>query len=396
LKARLRGDGSIIHVKGSPFWQARFYDLAGRKISISTKTTDRNEALRFLAREVKRVRDEGQASTSDARKLSYGDMRRILLSSYTELGNKSLRTDAEGVEYICGLPVLDKFFGFDERYDGPPAVTIGTDKVRQFIRKRQEEGTGSAAINRSLALLRRMFKLSLHEKKLSAVPYIPMLKEPPARKGFVSMEDFRTLLGFFPSRLKPLVLFLYTSGVRIGEASQIEWHQVDLDRRVIRLQEEQTKNAEPRTVPLVSELAAMLRDIHKPSGLVFDSTNIRREWIAACTASGLGRTIEVEDKPYDPRYEGLTIHDLRRSAVRNLVTLAGVPERVAMSISGHKTRAVFDRYHIVNEADQQAAARALEALQDGNGKNLLSKPKGDRTGKVRSPRKQLTSGTPRK
>ncbi|HET6178583.1 MAG TPA: site-specific integrase [Candidatus Sulfotelmatobacter sp.] len=307
------------------------------------------KALAFL-RKALGDRDRGLAPITDARKITYADLRSGLLASYVERGNRSLATRADGEETIAGLPQLDSFFKFEPKNPSPSVMQITVDTGRAFVKARQSEDppAGAAVINRSLACLRRMLRIAHEDGKIQNVPVIRLLKEPPAREGFLEMKEFEELVGLLPAHLQPLITFLYYDGVRLGVALQIEWPEVDLHRRIVRLHE--TKNDEPRVVPLPSVLVNTLREVTPKVGPVFDSTNLRKEWTKACAARGLGRIIKVEGKKYDPRYEGLIVHDLRRSAVRNLVN-AGVPETVAMKISGHKTRSVFDRYAIASETD---------------------------------------------
>jgi hypothetical protein len=57
-------------------------------------------------------------------------------------------------------------------------------------------------------------------------------------------------------------------------------------------------------------------------------------------------------------YKGMIFLDLRRTAIRDLVA-AGVPEKVAQTITGHRTRSTFDRYHIESQKDVSEAGRKL-------------------------------------
>ena len=111
----------------------------------------------------------------------------------------------------------------------------------------------------------------------------------------------------------------------------------------------------------------------RPAGTVFDRTNLRKIWHKACVAAGLGTLTEVEGKP-DPRYTGLIIHDLRRSAIRNLMK-AGTREKVAMTISGHKTRDVFDRYHIVDTEDVVEAMRRVQNGRMSSSEKTVKRPR---------------------
>lgn len=81
--------------------------------------------------------------------------------------------------------------------------------------------------------------------------------------------------------------------------------------------------------------------IQYEGGPVFD---FEKAWATGCEAAGIPGTL---------------FHDLHRTAVTNMIE-AGLSEKEAMEISGHRTRAVFDRYHIVSERRMAQNAEKLE------------------------------------
>jgi len=99
--------------------------------------------------------------------------------------------------------------------------------------------------------------------------------------------------------------------------------------------------------------------------------DFRGSWDAACIKAGLwkvlkddgGRPVVISDKKGNEevvKTHTNIFHDFRRTAIRDMVR-SGVSERVAMRISGHKTRAVFDRYNIVSDQDLKEAITKKQA-----------------------------------
>ncbi len=277
-----------------------------------------------------------------------------------------------------------------ETFEGMRVIEITTASVKAYIEKRMQEGRTNATINRELSALKRMFSLASQctPPKIRQTPYIPMLKESNTRKGFFEYGEYLALKNALPSYLRPIVTFAYHTGWRLGEIVGLTWNKVDLKEGIIRLDPGETKNDEARSIHLDSELLkemkALLRDRRLGCPYVFHREvkdaegkpaveqiqSFRKAWATACIKAGLfevkkdaeGNPIVVKDK--DGNEETVKIptrifHDFRRTGVRNMVR-AGVPERVAMKRSGHKTRSVFERYNIVSDQDDREAARKME------------------------------------
>lgn len=116
------------------------------------------------------------------------------------------------------------------------------------------EAISNGSINRELAVLKRMFSLAVQAGKLSSRPYIPSLEENNARQGFLGDGDCKSVREPLPEYLRDAVTFLYRSGWPVSEMRRLEWRDVDLPGRLIRLRPELFKNKNGRPLPLDGEL----------------------------------------------------------------------------------------------------------------------------------------------
>ena len=273
----------------------------------------------------------------------YAQLESLLLEDYRLARRRSIRS----VE-SARLPHLRAFF--------QARKTIDAAALRAYIRSRDAQSAAPASINRELAALRRM-----HTLAEIPWPRVAMLPEAAPRQGFLTPPQFETLRIELPEHLRDPIAFLFLSSWRLSEMRGLTWSEVHLaepsafktDSSQIVLRADRSKNGRARILPLRGELRAILiRALARKSphtDLVFHHrhrhrplADFRRAWRSACARAG------VPD---------LLIHDLRRSAIRNFIR-AGVRESVAMALSGHRTRAVFDRYTITDTADLVAAVEA--------------------------------------
>lgn len=90
----------------------------------------------------------------------------------------------------------------------------------------------------------------------------------------------------------------------------------------------------------------------------------------------------------DAGFPDLLFHDLRRSAVRNMVEKIGMSEKRAMEISGHKTRSCFERYHIVSLADIQESGQRMDTWIKAQRSERDENSTGKRKRKASTPRRR--------
>ncbi len=338
-----RGQGSVYRPKHSRFWRVKF-SVDGRVINLSADTESRREALDVLKAKMLKY---STGIAADSRKTTVKDVSEGMLQTW-----RMLDKNPASIEWAdrCWRHLL-AFFG------NMKADAVSSAALRRYAEFRRKEKVSNSTINRELAVMQSGYTIAYGEtpRRVAQKLSFSRLAEPKPRQGFIEQAQYlKIAAGCKELFMRTMLALAYTFGFRKGELLSLRVSDVDLFGGTVRLRT--SKNGEPRQINLTAETRNLLAAcIAGKSGVepVFTrgSKAVRyfgRSWDIIAATAGC---------------PGLLFHDLRRSAVRNLVR-SGVTEHVAMKITGHKTRSVFLRYDIVDERDLIDAAKKIESARD--------------------------------
>ena len=340
----MRGEGRVYR-RGQVWWVAYYHQ--GREYRESSGSRQRRDALRLLRQRVGEgaagsPRHEPPTRTAQARPVTMLDLFDLLEQHF--ILNK--RTGRSNFTHLKRLR---------SRFANYTVAACTSVAISNYMAAMQRAGRGTPSINREMSTLRAALRLGYRKDLVDRVPSITLLPEYSVRNEFFTRPEIDLLLPCLPDYLRDLVLFGFLTGWRKGEITGLKWANVSRAEGVIRLEPEQNKARAVRVLALQGELTALIerrwsarkvgqtltQHVFPRQGLPLDE--VRKSWAKACRQAGLGQRL---------------FHSLRRSAARNM-SLQGIPEKVIMSIMGHKTRVMFDRYNIVTESDQRRYGRRL-------------------------------------
>jgi integrase len=351
-----RGQGRVFQRKGSSFWWLSYYAHGRevREVARHVRTGDKLEAteknLREAERFLKHRLGEIVAEKHGGRAFVGPQQERVTINELLD----ALETDYK-LRDRWNPKVASNVKPLREHFGTWRAVDVTSNAIGTYIENLREQGYSNATANRRTQLLGQAFKTAIRNKQISSAPFIPRLSEVGnERTGFFESADFEAVCGKLPEYLRDFSRFGFVTGWRKGSIESLRWSDVGED--VIYLRAKNSKTRKPETIPVEGELAGIIERrrsaaILKSEGneprfseFVFHREgeqvgDFRKAWATAC-----------KDANVDHRL----FHDLRRTASRNMIA-AGVPQAVAMKITGHRTDSMFRRYAIVNEEQKREA-----------------------------------------
>jgi len=286
--------------------------------------------------------------------------------SFKELSEWFL--DLEKVKSLASFDTVKIYLKkFNSEFGDRIVGSIKPVDLENLQAKRKAAGCADATIDQEFAAARNMINKAFDNEKVGGevVRVFKKVKKvlkrnSNARDRVLSPEEFQRLMDNAPRHTKQILVTAFYTGMRRGEILNLTWDKVDLESRFIRLESKDTKDKEPRRVPICDELyevfQAIPRAIHDKHVFLYKGQpvgDIRNGLTDACEKAGIQYGRFVKD--------GFVFHDLRHT-FNTYMRKAGVAESVIMDITGHSTREMFDRYNTVDADDAKIAIQRFRGF----------------------------------
>ncbi len=255
---------------------------------------------------------------------------------------------------------------------------IGIAEIEQFQQSRARAGRSAATINSDVGTLIALLRWARDRGWIVTVPRAKPLRFTPRNRAVPTPAEVARIVRLLPPMQALAVRLLAETGCRLGEALNLSWDCVDLDRRVIAIRSRAggwtpKTEASERTIPITAELVAGLRQLPRRGPVVFHGsdpmkplTSIKRVLATASERAAIlreGRKLRVTPQ-------------LLRKAFATWQAQAGTAPKTLQRLLGHAPGSrVTDRYYVQeDEAAKQRAIRppAARGLRPAAGRKMAT------------------------
>jgi integrase len=326
--------------KGTLRFKIRYYDAGGIKRDRTAKgATNFDEAYACLQQKLQDVVEQKNLQHRRKHNISFRDY----AEDFKSIRMKTERRNWKSDSYRLNIAV--DYFG------DIPLKEITPNDILMFKQERIDLRNGPGTVNRYLALLKRMFNVAIQSGHVEKNPVKQVRFESEQNQiveWILTNAEEQRLLAECSERLKPLVVLALHTGMRKSELLNLEWKNVDFNKKMILV--EHTKSGKARRIPMneVAEAELLVLKSRNGTERVFPFTSIRSAWEGARRGAGL---------------QGLRFHDLRHTFGSRLAE-RGVDLVRIRKLMGHSTLLVTQRYLHSSDVGLRNAVAQLDTQQN--------------------------------
>ena len=362
----------------SPFWYACYTTSDGRRLKKSTKETNQAKA-KIVAEALQRA--EGIARNreltelrtrellSDVLQRTSGEALHVFtleqwLNHFVEQKRKS-RSDKTALRHEQMMNEFVAFLGAKAKRN---IAAITSRDIAAFRDARTAQGLAPSTLNTDITVISAAFNAAQRQGHISVNPCgaIETLKDRTVHKATFTPEQVSAFVGAADGQWPGLILTAFYTGARLSDCANLQWKHIDLVSEIKTIRFDQSKTGVMVTTVIHPALEDYLLNLPAPESdeaFVFPSLAQRNISPLSKHFMKIIARANIEQRVIREKREGsgrnvfaLSFHSLRHSFT-SLLANAGVPEEVRMALTGHKERAVHQRY----------THRELQQLQDAIG-----------------------------